>query len=324
MWICGPQKICLPLYVRLVAPHSGPRFRLRPRASLTLLTAKATGAKKQTAPQLLDGEKKRIAREKEKAKREKEKLKEREQRQKEKAKEKERAQRLKEKERERVAREKEKDKARTVRDKERARAQREKEKAKEKAIKAQGPPVPDVPKKAAGPYAIFFSEFFKNHRGQFAAASGKIDLSEATKAAGAEWKGMSDEAKTKYVAAAKDLKSQYEVTYREFFNSLSDIQRKAIEKKTGKKLPPPGGKRAVKDAIKNMPGNPGRPSTPFFLFLSEEKPDIMRLLEEKGVEGSQVIGLLGKEAGRRWRALTEEQKQVSEDELSRISSQDPC
>jgi hypothetical protein len=85
-------------------------------------------------------------------------------------------------------------------------------------------------------------------------------------------------------------------------DGLSDDSIKAIEGATGKKLRIPGGKAARKREISAAEGGPRKPMTAFFEFMQS-----FREKEGSGMAVTEVA----KQAGDKWRNMSEDDKQVS-------------
>ena len=136
-------------------------------------------------------------------------------------------------------------------------------------------------------------------------SSGKVDVTGASSKIASEWTALSESAKAEYQAKAKELKKAYDAEYRKWFEALDADTIKLIEKATGKKVAVPGGKAASKKEkaeAARLAGQPPRPVTAFFEYL-----DTFRNGDGKGLGVTE----LAKKAGEEWKAMVEEEKQVS-------------
>ena len=172
------------------------------------------------------------------------------------------------------------------------------------------PKVPKVPKGPVTAYGSFVKEFYaENKEALKDPATGKATLGRITQAVSEAWKNLSESQKETYNAAAKEAKKAYDSTYKSFYESLSPETKKAIEKATGKKLSVPGGKLRAKQALREQPGYPGAPLTAFFEYLKDLREG--GTVDTAGLEASEANLAVAKEAGNRWKAMSDSEKQVS-------------
>lgn len=173
--------------------------------------------------------------------------------------------------------------------------------------------LPVAPKTPASPYSLFFKDFYGKNKGDFTdPATGKFKLAEASRAASLAWSKLSLVESDEFSAAYKSSHAAWTTKYREWYDALSKEDRKAIEAKTGKKLKVPGGKVGSRKAFRELPGNPGRPSSSFFEYLSEIKPELLAQGEREGLSGPKLNTYTAKAAGERWRQLSDADKAVSQ------------
>lgn len=164
------------------------------------------------------------------------------------------------------------------------------------------PALPQPPKGSASPYALFVKEWFPANKADHT-KDGKIDLPTVSSAMSAAWSALTGTDKQSYNDRAKELKKAYDAEYRKWYNALEPEEIKAIEKDTGKKISPPGGKRGKKQEDRDRPGNPGTPITAFFEYLKELR---------EGPEGQGVsVAEVAKKGGESWRQMSEDDKKVS-------------
>lgn len=128
-------------------------------------------------------------------------------------------------------------------------------------------------------------------------------MKEIAKQMGTAWSELTETAKAEYTQQAKDLKVAYNKEYKSFLEGLSDDSIKAIEGATGKKLRIPGGKAARKREIAEQGGGPRKPMTAFFEFMQSFR-------EKEGKDGMPATEV-AKQAGDKWRNMSEDDKQVS-------------
>jgi hypothetical protein len=122
---------------------------------------------------------------------------------------------------------------------------------------------------------------------------------------GSAWSELTETAKAEYNTQAKELKTAYDKEYRSFLEGLSDDSIKAIESATGKKLRIPGGKAARKQEMHKAAGGPRKPMTAFFEFMQDHR-------EKEMAKGEHVKATdVAKQAGDKWRNMSESDKQVS-------------
>lgn len=167
---------------------------------------------------------------------------------------------------------------------------------------APDPSLPTAPKGSASPYALFVKSWFPENKSKHVNSEGKIDLPTVATAMSTAWGALTMDDKQSYYDKAKELKKAFDAEYKTWYNGLDAATLKAIEKETGKKVSPPGGKRAKKLADKERPGNPGVPLTAFFEYMKA-----FRAAEGKDLSVSES----GKQGGQNWREMSEDAKQVS-------------
>ncbi|EIW70507.1 hypothetical protein M231_03422 [Tremella mesenterica] len=173
------------------------------------------------------------------------------------------------------------------------------------------PELPVVPKGASSAFALFTRDWYTNNKSKLEESPTKLSVSKLGVAVGEAWHALADSAKQEYAAGAAESKKTYEVAYKAFYDSLDTTTKKAIEKARGKKLPVPGGKSRAKAELASKPGYPGPPLTPFFVYLSE----VRQSGEFDGSDGDKKSSTvrLAKEAGLRWKAMSDSEKQVYKD-----------
>lgn len=164
------------------------------------------------------------------------------------------------------------------------------------------PSLPVAPKNPATPYTLFVKEWFPANKAQHNGPEGKFDLKTVSTAMSNAWSALTSNDKQTYSDRARDLRKTFDTEYKKWYNELDAETIKSIEAATGKKLAPPGGKKAKLQAQRERPGNPGQPLTAFFEFMRE-----FRQSNSDGKAGSAVA----KEAGEAWRQMSEDDKQVS-------------
>ncbi|RSH83112.1 uncharacterized protein EHS24_006769 [Apiotrichum porosum] len=290
---------------------SSPAVSMAARAAAVGKTSTAAAEKKKAdAAQLKEKAKAHAAKEKEKEKakaaaaKEKEKVKAAAAKQKEK----EKAKAAKQKEKEKGIVDAEKKKLADARAKEKATSVKEKEdRSTVKALLAA------APKRPATPYLVYFTEFWSTNKGTYKTAEGNYKntaggttLTEAVKDASAKWLVMSEAEQAKYREAASDAAAKYARDYRRFYESLTPENLKLIAKVQGKEPAPPGGRRAAKLELRNRPGNPGKPSGAYFMFLKDKRAEIEAA--NPNWTGNERMLKLSRAAGDMWRNLPQADK----------------
>lgn len=147
-------------------------------------------------------------------------------------------------------------------------------------------------------------EWFPANKDSLRPSDGKLSVAHLASAMGSAWGALTQAAKDEYASKAKELKKAFDVDYKKWYETLTPETIKAIEKASGKKVSLPGGRAAYKKEQAARPGNPGRPVTAFFEFLSE-----FREKEGKDLQGIKEVA---SKAGEKWRQMSDEDKQVSE------------
>ncbi|KAI9639326.1 uncharacterized protein MKK02DRAFT_39625 [Dioszegia hungarica] len=171
-------------------------------------------------------------------------------------------------------------------------------------LKKRDPSLPVAPKNPATPYTLFVKEWFPANKAQHNGPEGKFDLKTISTAMSNAWSALTANDKQTYSDRARDLRKTFDTEYKKWYNELDAETIKSIEAATGKKLAPPGGKKAKLQAQRERPGNPGQPLTAFFEFMRE-----FRQSNSDGKAGSAVA----KEAGEAWRQMSEDDKQKYRD-----------
>lgn len=173
-----------------------------------------------------------------------------------------------------------------------------------------------APKRPATPYLVYFTEFWSTNKGTYKTAEGNYKntaggttLTEAVKDASAKWLVMSEAEQAKYREAASDAAAKYARDYRRFYESLTPENLKLIAKVQGKEPAPPGGRRAAKLELRNRPGNPGKPSGAYFMFLKDKRAEIEAA--NPNWTGNERMLKLSRAAGDMWRNLPQADKDVS-------------
>ena len=167
--------------------------------------------------------------------------------------------------------------------------------------------LPAAPKGAPTSYGLFVKDRYTSDRSSYITpeTSGKAGITAASSKIAQEWNDLSSTLKDEYAAKAKGLKRTYDAEYRKWYESLDKDTIKAYEKASGKKVAQPGGRAANKkalDAKAKESGQPPRPLTAFFEYL-----ETFRSGEGKGLG----VVELAKKAGEEWKAMVDEEKQVS-------------
>jgi hypothetical protein len=169
------------------------------------------------------------------------------------------------------------------------------------------PTLPVPPKSPASAYSLFVKDWFPSNKSAYTTPDGKVSVQSMASAMGSAWSSLTQAAKDEYNAKAKDLKKAFDLEYRKWYDDLTPETIKAIEKESGKKVHLPGGKKAYRKELDSRPGNPGRPVTAFFEYLSEFRES----KEAKSLTGKDGITLIAKKAGEKWKAMSHEEKEVS-------------
>uniref|UniRef100_A0A671NEM0 High mobility group protein B3-like n=1 Tax=Sinocyclocheilus anshuiensis TaxID=1608454 RepID=A0A671NEM0_9TELE len=135
---------------------------------------------------------------------------------------------------------------------------------------------PRKPKGKMSSYAYFVQTCREEHKKK--SPEIPVSFSEFSKRCSARWKAMSDKEKSRFDDMAKQDKVRYDQEMMHYM---------------------PGGKRGKK----KDPNAPKRPSSGFFLFCSEHRPQI------KAQYPSLGIGDVAKKLGEMWNGLTDATKQ---------------
>ncbi|CAG8471318.1 8689_t:CDS:2 [Acaulospora morrowiae] len=171
----------------------------------------------------------------------------------------------------------------------------------EKKKKPEKPVIPtlEFPKKPAGPYTLFFSEYVKKTK----ADSPDLKLKDIAILGGSNWKNMSDDQKNVYFERYKKAKSQYDVEYQKWMTSLSpevyalENKRRRMEKAAGR-----SNQRPLRD-----PKAPKKPRTPYLQFAMDNMEEYKEL---KITERS-------KEIAKKWKTLSPDEKKPFEERYAK-------
>ncbi|OXG29730.1 hypothetical protein J008_02248 [Cryptococcus neoformans] len=172
--------------------------------------------------------------------------------------------------------------------------------------------LPAVPKGPPTPYTLWFKDHIASVSEKYRRPDGKLDMRRLTNEAATEWASLSSSVKAELQSRADEGKKLADKAYLEFWNSTTPETRSAIEKATGKKVSPPGGKKAFKQSVKERPGNPGKPLTPYFAFAKEVR-DGGKVDLPSDLEGNVRNQQLAKETGALWKQLSDSEKQRYKD-----------
>ena len=146
---------------------------------------------------------------------------------------------------------------------------------------------PSAPKPPLNPYLEFSGE----ERPRILEELGNLSATEVAKEVGIRWKNLAREEKKKYEDRFHENREKYRIEKDNFEDATKTLAAPAITQK----------KRKKKD-----PKAPKRPLSPFMEFCKEERSKIIADL------GKISIGDMGKELGRRWGRLSNEEKQPFE------------
>lgn len=113
------------------------------------------------------------------------------------------------------------------------------------------------------------------------------------KLAGAKWKEMSDGDKEKWEAKAAKAKKKY--------TKAMDAYKQTDEYAEFQKMKVKHNNKSALKAVAEPEGKPKRPASGYMRFMAKERPKIV-------ADGFEGIGDIGKEAGRRWGALSDAKK----------------
>ncbi|GAA5964466.1 hypothetical protein JCM3765_006290 [Sporobolomyces pararoseus] len=220
-----------------------------------------------------------------------------------KEKEKERAR--KEKEREKLKAQKEKDKLKEKlkkekeKEKEKLKLQREKAKLKEKKPKTTS--VLRPPKAPTNSWGIFLGDYIAARKRELPAGEKIGSLADITKAAGQEYAALDSSTKAELQSRADVQRAAYPAILEEWKKSLTPemIKEENAVRANRRKL------GLSRKANLKMEGEPKRPKTAYFLFLSDQRekgPDSDVLKGETRIlEQSKLVAAA-------WRALSESEK----------------
>lgn len=172
--------------------------------------------------------------------------------------------------------------------------------------------LPTVPKGPPTPYTLWFKDHIAKVAEKYRRPDGKLDMRRLTTEAATEWASLTSSVKAELQHRADEGKKLADKAYLEFWNSTTPETRTAIEKATGKKVSPPGGKKAFKLAVKERPGNPGKPLTPYFAFAKEIR-DSGKVNVSSDLEGNVRNQQIARETGALWKQLSDSEKQKYKD-----------
>ncbi|CAE7541024.1 HMGB13 [Symbiodinium microadriaticum] len=150
---------------------------------------------------------------------------------------------------------------------------------------------PTPPKRPLGAYFLWLNENRARIAGSLGEDGKKVTL--VSKAAGAEWKTLSDEVKKPFVDTAAELKADY-LSKKEAFEQKGGVMPARKSKKAAK---------AAKAKKTKDPSLPKRPKNAYMLWLDDHRKEITDALGP-GQQGKQVAI----EAGRRWRMCSDAEK----------------
>ncbi|KAL7421941.1 hypothetical protein Q5752_003713 [Cryptotrichosporon argae] len=171
------------------------------------------------------------------------------------------------------------------------------------------PTLPKPPKKAPSPYSLFFKDYYGREKDAHV-VDGKINVASIARAAGAAWTALGEGDKAAYGDAARRAKAEADKAYKAFYDGLAPDTRRALEAKAGKKLSPPGGKKAAAQVLKDTLGNPGRPLTAYFAYAKNVRDDVARQVESEGFKGSSTVIEIAKRTAERWKHVAESEKET--------------
>ncbi|WWC69997.1 uncharacterized protein I206_103941 [Kwoniella pini CBS 10737] len=182
--------------------------------------------------------------------------------------------------------------------------------AKKKVI---DPTLPVPPKGPPSAYTLFFKEFVLNPTNQIKNSEGKLDVKQIATEAGKSWSLINLTDKKNFELKSSNLRKEYEINLKNFWESTTPETRLEIEKLTGKKIKSPGGKKAYKKTIEQRQGNPGKPLTPYFAFAKEIRDSNQINNIPENLTSTEKLGYIAKETGKLWKELTEEAQQKYKD-----------
>ncbi|WRT66561.1 uncharacterized protein IL334_003520 [Kwoniella shivajii] len=178
--------------------------------------------------------------------------------------------------------------------------------------KVVDPTLPVPPKGPPSAYTLFFKSYVLNPSNQTRNEQGKLNMRELATSAGSAWNSLPTTEKDEFEKEAKDARKSYESLYRQFWESTTSETRNEIEKQTGKKVKPPGGKKAYSKTIADRVGNPGKPLTPYFAFAKEIR-DGDKVAIPNDLQGTEKLLFISKETGKLWKELTDDAKKTYKD-----------
>ena len=158
------------------------------------------------------------------------------------------------------------------------------------------------PKAPAAGYARYAKDFFAKNKESLAGPDGKIDIQDANSQIREKWDAMSSGEKGRYESAYKRERETYEAFFRDWLQRYSGDIRK-IEGVIGK-LRIPGGRKGQVD-----PGKRGRQSG-YIMFCGDLRSKGSIKIDDSAT-AREKISTFGKEAGRRWKALSESDREAS-------------
>ncbi|GAA6009903.1 hypothetical protein JCM11491_000860 [Sporobolomyces phaffii] len=244
---------------------------------------------------------------KEQAKKEREQA--RKEREKERArKDKDRAKLLKE--REKLKLQKEKDKLKLQKEKERSKLAKLKEKEKKpKTTSALRPP-----KAPTNSWGMFLGDFINERKRSLGAGEKLGSLAEVTKTAGAEYQSLDEATKAEYQRRADEQRAAYPAVLEEWKKTLTPemIKEENAVRANRRKL------GLSRKANLKIAGEPKRPKTAYFLFLSEHRD---QGADSDVLHGETRILEQSRLAAAAWRALSESEKKVYVDRYEAARSQ---
>lgn len=189
----------------------------------------------------------------------------------------------------------------------------------------------NAPPKALSSYFLFSKE----RRPLLAEENKDKKITEISKLIAAEWKTMSEEDKSKYVDQAKKDKDEYAIKLAKY-KETEDWKNyeKAMKKwndanpKNGKgsrggksskssKSKGKGKEKALKKPVRpkeTQHGAPKKPSTSYFIFTSDKRPEITKNYPEKKV--TEIAKMLGDE----WKGISDEEKKKYQEKATKLKN----
>jgi len=173
-------------------------------------------------------------------------------------------------------------------------------------VSKKAPKDVNAPKKPLSSYFMFT----RDRRSALKASQPDAKITELTKIIAVEWKALDAATKEKYAAEAAQAKAQYAVKWSEYQKTAEfgkytlqlaawKAQRGEADAKTSAK----GGVSNFKPTKKPKDAKaPKRPQTGFFLFAAAERAAV------KAAQPELKVTQISKELGRRWQALSAEEK----------------